>query len=45
VLERFGFDFPPRTGEVGVVIGPGWVGGQVAFPRSRLVNSPRNKFP
>jgi len=44
VLERFGFDLAPWTREVGVLVGPGWVGGQVAFPRSHLVDSPRHNL-
>ena len=44
MLERFGFDFAQWAGEVGVFLGPGWVGGQVAFPCSHLVDSPRHEL-
>jgi len=44
VLERFGFDLAPWTGKDGVLIGPRWVGGQVAFSRSHLVDPPRHKL-
>jgi len=43
--ERFWFDFAPWTGEVRVFGGPGWVGGQVTFPRSHLMDSSRHKLP
>ena len=42
--ERLGFDFAPWTREVGVFVGPGWVGGQVAFPCPHLVDSPCHKL-
>jgi len=44
VLERFGFDSAPRAGKDGVLVGPRWVGGQVAFCRSHLVDPPRHKL-
>jgi len=45
VLERLGLDFAAWTGEVEVFVGPGRVGGQVAFGRSHLVDSPCHEFP
>jgi len=45
VPERFGFDFAPRTGKVGVLLGPGRVGSQIAFRRSHLMDSPCHKLP
>jgi len=44
VLERFRFGLAPRTGEVGVFVGPGWVGGEVTFRRSDLVDPPCHKL-
>ena len=35
----------PRTGEVEVFVGPGWVGSQVAFRRSHLMDSSCHKLP
>ena len=43
--EQFGYDFAPRTGEVGVLIGPGRVGSQIAFRRSHLMDSSCHKLP
>ena len=43
--ERFGFDFALWAGEVGVFVGPGRVGSQVAFRRSHLMDSSCHKLP
>ena len=43
-MESVGLDFVPWTGEVGVFVGPGRVGSQVAFCRAHLVDSPCHKF-
>jgi len=45
VSQRFGFDFAPWTGEVGVLIEPGRVGSQVAFRRPHLMDSSCHKLP
>ena len=44
MLERFRFDLAPWASEVGVFVRPGWVGGQVTFRRSHLVDSSCHKL-
>jgi len=41
VLECLGFGLAPWAGGVGVFVGPGRVGGQIAFRRPHLVDPSR----